>query len=97
MSGKSLGRKRVLKTSKEKEHTLESEAVNLYKYLITLFEKTMGKGTEENIEKMDDMIYNLMKSIKIKSFKIISPLIRSVFNRKKRNAMKKDKMILKRK
>jgi hypothetical protein len=101
MSGKQL--KRVLKTPKEKEHSLMDETIKLYKYFQKLIQKT--STSYEDVEKVDNLIYRWIKVIEIKFFQIIKPLARFIYNNRnpmknfkhKRGNKKNDKTVFKRK
>ncbi len=95
MSDRKLGHRRALRGPMEKDHTLENEAMNLYKNFHKLFQKILGRGTEEDVEKIDDLIYNIMKIIEIKFFKLLRPLVIFIRNYRK-NSKKNDKIRLKR-
>jgi hypothetical protein len=98
----SMSGKRVLKTPKEKEHGLMDETIKLYKYFQKLFQRFSGT---EDVEKVDNVIYNLLEITKVKFFQIIKPLARFIY--KNRNLVKdfkdrgenkkNDKIVLKRK
>ncbi|MGZ7135961.1 MAG: hypothetical protein ACXVHY_08795 [Methanobacterium sp.] len=104
MAGKSLGPKRVLKTHGEKEHSVEKEVINLYEYLHALFEKILGRGKEEDVQKIDDLISVYLKRTKKEISRIIIPIMRWIrnqrtsikFNRNKNENKKNDKIVLKR-
>ncbi len=108
MAGKSLGPKRVLKTQDEKEHSLENELIKLYKYLQALFERILGRGTVEDVEKMDNIIYIYLNRTKKEISRILIPIVRWIQNQKisfkfnvkkrddKKKDKKKDKIVLKR-
>lgn len=101
MSSKQL--KRVLKTPKEEEHGLTDETIKLYKYFQKLIQKT--STSYEDIEKVDNLIYKLMKATEIKFFNVIKPLARFIYNNRnlmknfkhKRGNKKSDKTVFKRK
>jgi hypothetical protein len=100
MSRKQL--KRVLKTPKEEEHGLMDETIKLYKYFQKLFQRFSGT---EDVEKVDNLIYNLLEITKVKFFQIIKPLARFIYNNRnivkdfkhKRGNGENDKIVFKRK
>ncbi len=100
MSGKRL--KRVLKTPKEKDHTVRDEVIKLYVYFEKLYQRT-SNSSYNDIEKVDGLIYTLLESTKIKVFKVIRPLARFIYRnvssaknfKRNRENKKSDKTVLK--
>lgn len=99
MSGKPL--KRVLKTPKEKNHTLWDEIIKVYVYFEKLYRRV--DKSYDDVERIDSLIYNLLESTKIKIFKVIRPLARFIYGnvssaknfKHKRENKKSDKKVLK--
>jgi len=79
------GRRR-LRRRNESEYGLENAADVSYQYLQNMYEKTRDKGTEKDVEKLNDRIGNILDFYKMKIFKFIRvPLMYLEHYKRKKN------------
>lgn len=94
--------KRVLKTRNEEEHSVTDETIKVYKYFQKVSKRT--SKSYEDVEKVDNLIYNLLEFSKEKFFKILKPFAQFIYKRRnvvkdfknRRENEKNDKIVLKR-